>query len=52
MINDVWWTSAPQVFMKQKNYAKIVVKLPRILLALTRTLIRVFSGYQAPTEPN
>ena len=52
MINDVWWTSAPQVFIKQKNYVKIVVKLPRILLALTRTLIRVMSGYQAPTEPN
>ena len=51
MINDVWWASAPKVFAKQKDYLRIVIKLPRILLGATRTLIRAFSGYQAPTEP-
>lgn len=51
MINDVWWTSAPKVFAKQKDYGRIVLTLPRILLGTTRTLIRAFTGYKAPTEP-
>ncbi len=52
MINDVWWASAPKVFIKQKKYGRIVAKLPRIVLGTSRTLIRAFRGYRAPTEPN
>lgn len=51
MINDVWWSSAPRVFLKQKDYVRLLLSLPRIVLGLARTLSRVFGGYRAPTEP-
>lgn len=49
MINDVVWASAPQVFLKRKEYVRLAAALPRSALGIVRTVGRLFGDYTAPT---
>jgi ketosteroid isomerase-like protein len=50
MINDVFWSSAPQLFLKKGDYRRLVLSLPRTALGMARTMGRLFGNYRAPTS--
>lgn len=51
MVNDIWWASAFKLLPKQGRYLRLVVSIPRIVLGVTRTMIRLYGGYKAPVGP-